>query len=74
MAKYMVQMVRFNEFERNELDVSSIRAQDLFESESFEEARAYFNDYCSGLNDEYGPCDNQNRSVARFYRIIETED
>lgn len=73
MAKYMVQMVRFDEFERNELDVSSIRAQDLFVSESFAEAREYFNDYCSGRNDYYRPCDNQNRSVARFYRIIETE-
>lgn len=72
MAKYEIQQVKFCEWERNQLS-GEPQLSTIF-SGTFEECREKYDSYCSGLNDDEAPCDNQNYSVARFYRIVEVSD
>ena len=41
---------------------------------TFDRARVYFDQFCSGLQDDGGICENQNHGHASFYRIVEVRE
>lgn len=41
---------------------------------TFDKARSYFDQFCSGLQDDEGICENQNHGHANFYRIVEAHE
>lgn len=41
---------------------------------TFDEAYRYFGQFCSGLQDDGGVCENQNHGHASFYRIVEIHE
>ena len=69
MAKYQVQMISADEFERDALGAFG-KPKIAFEGD-FERCMQYWTQYASGLQDDGGECSNQNFSTARFWRIVE---
>lgn len=78
MTMFYVQKISFDEFERNELVTESMKLTNVFKSESFDDCRSYFDEYCSGANDDMDGfidyCACQNFSRGHFYRIYADYD
>lgn len=54
----------------NEPEVLEVR--DVFQSDDHDEVMRFWTNHASGLNDYDGPHENQNGTVADFFRIVES--
>ncbi len=68
---WVVQKVRFENGIRDNTRLSFTLMASF---PTFDRARVYFDQFCSGLQDNEGICENQNRGHADFYRIVEAHE
>ena len=68
---YVVQLLKIPEYTRNGFMLAEATCLTVAKFVDFSRAHSYFSRFCSGANDAEGYCDNQNYSMARFYRIVE---
>lgn len=68
---WVVQKVRF---ENGIRDSTRLSFTLMASFPAFDRARVYFDQFCSGLQDDEGICENQNRGHADFYRIVEAHE
>lgn len=71
-TSWIVQKVRYDDF--GGIDPASARFSVIASFPTFARAREFFSSFCSGLQDDEGPCGNQNHSAATFYRIVEASE
>ena len=71
-TSWIVQKVRYDDFGGIDQATASFRVIASFPT--FAKAREFFSSFCSGLQDDEGPCANQNHSAATFYRIVEVSE
>ena len=69
---WIIEEVRFDEFENGVYENPTFK--ELASFPTYEKAYKNWMNYCSGANDYYGACDNQNYSAAYFFRIKERNE
>lgn len=69
---WLIQKVRYDDF--GGIDPATASFGVIASFPTFARAREYFSSFCSGLQDDEGPCANQNFSASTFYRIVEVSE
>lgn len=69
---WIVQRVRFDDF--GGINPATATFTIVRSYDNYADAHHYYEQFCSGLQDNFGICDNQNYSHATFYRIIEARE